>query len=248
MFASSYDTTARDFLNLTGLKSERPDLSSLADLVHAFGRLPYENLTKIIRAHEHSDIESRIRTPDIVLGEHIDFGTGGTCFSLTYFFEQVLKFSGFDIYTVLCDRSYGAAVHCALVARIGNEKYLVDPGYLMSSPVLIPPRGEVVWQGASSQIRIVRPGETDQVLLFTKREGKVKLRYRFHDAPAPFENFKNRWIDSFNWAMMRHPCVAQNFDGRQFYVRARKNLSASAMGALKIDRRIITAANDCIGR
>lgn len=254
MFANNYDTTARDFLGLVKLKNTRPDLSLLTGLMRAFGRLPYENLTKIIRAHEYSNIESRIRTPDIVFGDHVDLGAGGTCFSLTYFFEQVLKFSGFDIYTVLCDRSYGAATHCALVARLGGEKYLVDPGYLMGAPVIIPPRGEAVclpagWQAGNvppSRTGIIKLGETNQVLLFTERGGKTKLRYRFRDAPAPFETFKKRWIDSFDWAMMRHPCVSQNFGDRQLNIRARKNIPITVSKTFGIDKRIVDAANDCV--
>lgn len=254
MFANSYDITVRDFLSLVKLKNTRPDLSLLTGLMQAFGRLPYENLTKIIRAREHSNIESRIRTPDIVLGDHVELGAGGTCFSLTYFFEQVLKFSGFDTYTVLCNRSYGAATHCALVARLNGEKYLVDPGYLMGAPVIIPSRGEEVClpagrkagNGPSSRIRVVRLGETDQVLLFTERGGKTKLRYRFRDAPIPFETFKERWFDSFDWAMMRHPCVSQNLGGRQLYIRAGKTLPASVSDTFGIDKRIVDAANDCV--
>ncbi len=210
MRMQDYSDVARDFLRIAGVVPARPDLPYLARLARAFGRLPYENLTKILRAATYEEPDNRLRTPDIVLADHLDLGAGGTCFSLTNFFEQVLRFAGFDAAPVLCDRSYGAETHCALIVNAEGRRYLVDPGYLIEAPIEIPARGESVQQGSSCTVRLRRLGESSQLMLITENSGKAKVRYRMRDLPATPQRFLDRWIDSFDWAMMRHMCVSRN--------------------------------------
>ena len=259
-----YDDVARDFFALAGIPREAPGLALLEKLSRNFGRLPYENLTKIIRASEHADSASRMRMPDIVLADHIDLGAGGTCFSLTFFFEQVLRFAGFDCFPVFCDRSYGPATHCALIVRLPDGARLVDPGYLFDAPLVVPPRGESVQRAASGIVRLVRLGETSQLLLYTERDGKRKLRYRLRDAPVSPADFERRWIESFDWAMMRHMCVSQIVDGAQLYVRdgmmrniGRSGQSQERLGGefasavektFQIDPRLVDAASDYLAQ
>lgn len=218
MFEGDYSDVAGDFLRLARLKINRPDLSSLETLMRAFSRFPYENFTKIIRAKEYSG-EDRMRLPDRVLCDHIDLGTGGTCFSLTYFFGQVLRSLEYDIYPVLCDRSYGPDTHSALVAKIGDEKYLVDPGYLLEKPLPILRSGEARETGLASATRLLRLGESTQLLLFSERAGRSKLRYKLKDVPVMPDVFKRRWLDSFDWAMMRHPCISKMTADGQLFMR-----------------------------
>lgn len=218
MFGGNYSDVAKDFLRLLKLKTARPDLVSLEVLMKAFSRFPYENFTKIVRAREFEG-DNRMRLPDIVLCDHIDLGAGGTCFSLTYFFEQVLKFFGYDVYPVLCDRSYGPDTHSALIAKIGELRYLVDPGYLMDAPLFIPPEGETKLSSKISATRLLRLGTSSQLLLFSERGDKSKLRYRMRDTPVTPEIFKKRWLDSFEWAMMRHPCISRITADGQIFMR-----------------------------
>lgn len=259
-----HDDVARNFLKLVKVPQDRPDLALLTKLTRAFARFPYENLTKILRAHEFAEAERRMRMPGIVLADHMELGAGGTCFSLTYFFEQVLRFAGFELVPVFCDRSYGPATHCALIARAGADRYLVDPGYLLEAPLLVPPRGESVQQAPTLVVRLVRLGTTRQLLLFTEREGVRKLRYRLRDEAVSPETFRQRWIDSFDWAMMRHLCVSQLVDGTQLYVRdgvmrkmrreGQRQEAAHAELAQKIERSfgispgLVDAARDCLAK
>lgn len=219
MLEMDYSDVARDFLRVARVAPVKPGFDYLCRLSRAFGRLPYENLTKILRAAEHADVETRLRTPDIILADHLDLGAGGTCFSLTNFFEQVLCFAGFETSIILCDRSYGAETHCALIVNVDGKRCLVDPGYLLEAPIEIPVRGESVQNGQSCTVRLVRLGESRQLVLFTERGGISKIRYRFKDAPADRERFVERWIDSFDWAMMRHICVSRQTASGQLYVR-----------------------------
>lgn len=214
-----YSDVARDFLRLVGIAPARPDLAYLAKLARSFGRFPYENLTKIIRAEEVSDPDERPRSPDIVLTEHVDLGAGGTCFSLTHFFRMVLEFAGYGAEPVMCDRSYGPNTHCAIIVPLGRDRYLVDPGYLMEEPILVPPSGESVQRGGHSTIRLRRLGRTSQLLLITERGGRAKIRYRLRDWRVSDGEFRSLWIDSFDWAMMRHLTVSRHTDEGQIFMR-----------------------------
>jgi len=212
-----YEDVVRDFLKLVRIRPERPDLAWLSKLARAFHRMPYENLSKIVRLYEVTDPRERPRMPDIVIADHMDAGAGGTCFSLTYFFQTILANVGYDACPVLCDRSYGPDTHCALIVRIGEKRYLVDPGYLMEAPLIVPPHGESHQKGKSSTVRLVRLGDSRQLLLVTLSGGKTRIRYRLRDEPVPENVFFEKWIDSFGWAMMRHMSVSrQTGDGLLF--------------------------------
>lgn len=264
MVLMDYSDVARDFLKLAGIAEARPGATPLGRLAHSFGRLPYENLTKILRAAEYPDTNSRLRMPDIILSDHLDFGAGGTCFSLTNFFEHILKFSGYETSTVLCDRSYGPATHCALIVKINNQRFLVDPGYLMSDPILIPQRGESIQRQGTGIVRLVRLGESSQIILATECNGKKKIRYRFRDISVSRDQFRARWIDSFDWAMMRHMCVSKNINDGQLYMRdglmraiksdhnaqerIKNRFADEIEKVFGIDRRITGLAHDAVKR
>lgn len=234
-----YHDVVRDFLKLIHVRPDKPDLSWLTRIAREFHRMPYENLTKIIRLQEVTDPDERPRMPDVVLCDHTDMGAGGTCFSLTYFFQGILEDVGYDVYPVMCDRSYGSDTHCAVIVLLGEEKYLVDPGYLMEAPIVIPPKGFSIQVGGIFSVRLQRLGVTNQYLLITHRNGKSKIRYRMKDVPISREDFFEKWKDSFEWAMMRRLCVSKQTADGQLFMRdgtMRKDTKdGKSQGKLKID-------------
>ena len=257
-----YSDVARDFLRLVGIAPLRPDLAYLTKLARAFSRLPYENFTKIIRAGEVEDPKERPRMPDLVFADHVDLGTGGTCFSLTHFFRTVLEFAGFEADPVMCDRSYGPNTHCALIVPLGRERFLVDPGYLMEKPLAVPKEGESVQRGDTSTIRLRRLGRSNQLILITERKGASKLRYRLRDVPVGEDLFHELWVDSFDWAMMRHLTASKRIGEGQLFMRdgmlrlvngTRKSQDRIGKGfsneierSFGIDGRIVSVAEDAV--
>jgi len=215
----AHDDAVQDFLKLAQIRPEHPRVEFLGRLVRAFMRFPYENLTKIIRAHECSDPIERLRLPSTIFGEHVEFGAGGTCFSLTYYFRNILAQCGYVCDTVLCDRSYGPDTHCALIACIDGARYLVDPGYLLEHPLVLPPRGIARCVSPTGEVMLTRLGATSQYLLSTVAGGKTTLRYRLKDVPVGDEVFHAKWIDSFSWAQMRHVCITRLEGNGQIYMR-----------------------------
>jgi arylamine N-acetyltransferase len=192
----------------------------------------------------------------------MEYGTGGTCFSLTHFYRQVLENAGYDLYTVLCDRSYGADTHCAMIVRLCGKRYLVDPGYLLEAPLLVPEREESVQSSKSSTVKLRRLGDTNQLLLITERGGKAKIRYRLKDVPVTDELYHKKWIESFEWPMMRHMSVSRQTEDGLLFMRdgkmrlyeadgdRRAIIKGDLSGELKrhfgIDPRIASDAGDCV--
>jgi arylamine N-acetyltransferase len=209
----------KDFLKLVGIDPPKPSVEALGELARAFMRFPYENLTKIIRADRESDPIKRMRTPDIVLGDHLDIGAGGTCFSLAHFFHAVLARCGYPSRPVMCDRSYGPDTHCALIVDVAESKYLVDPGYLLEHPVELPRKGSVSIGTPLSEARLTRLGETSQYLLSTINGGKETIRYRLKDREVSDAEFTERWIDSFDWPQMNQLLITRLERDGHVYLR-----------------------------
>lgn len=223
------------------IKSQRlkTDLDGLILLTREFLRFPYENFTKIIHARSAKSEAEYLRMPEIVLDEHERFGAGGTCFSLTYFFEAVLKEAGFDCYPVMVDRSYGKNTHCALIATLDKQKYLVDPGYCLSRPIplankelehRLPHNTYIVTpirSGHSCESRNplytgdprLRGDDIQNYVIATTQLGKIKPRYILKDTPVSPQEFLAHWKDSFNWPMMRHLLITRLSEDGYLYLR-----------------------------
>ena len=234
----SNSEAVKDFLKLAKIAPPKPSVEALGELVRAFMRFPYENLTKIIRSDEESDPLKRMRMPDIVLGDHIDIGAGGTCFSLTYFFQQVLSRCGYRSYPVMCDRSYGPDTHCALIAEMGDARCLVDPGYLLEHPVELPRNGSAKIDTPLTEARLTRLGETSQYLLSTINGQRETIRYRLKDRAVDDKEFQERWIDSFDWAQMNRILVTRLEKSGHVYLRDMhlKHSTIEKRSREKIDR------------
>src|SRR4030067_449842 len=72
---------ARVFYEHFSLAPEGPVERFLERLIEQYTRIPYENLSKIIKRFASGTLEERLRLPDEVIGDHIEWGLGGTCFS-----------------------------------------------------------------------------------------------------------------------------------------------------------------------
>lgn len=132
MLTYFHPEAVKRFLKTNNIEKESgPSLIFLEKLGKAFQKMPYENLTKLIRSHTIGDTESRIRLPELLFDEFLRYGTGGTCFSMTYFLQTILRSCGFDTYPVMADRPLAPNTHCASIVRIGSKKYLLDPGFMI---------------------------------------------------------------------------------------------------------------------
>jgi arylamine N-acetyltransferase len=221
----SYQSVTQRFLTHFDLRSRRPDLEYLSQLVYAFAQLPYENLTKILKNYRTGDPTSKLRMPDEVIEDHIRYGTGGTCFSLTFTLWQILEGCGFDCYPVMADRSYGPDTHCALVVLLQKQKFLVDPGFLLSRPLPLTHEPVAVHKFPMNFIQLERleagnlMGTASGYRVYTLNKSGKKWRYTLKDRPVSVEEFREHWLKSFSWNMMNSLLVTRITHETQLYLR-----------------------------
>src|ERR1022692_1792165 len=119
----------RQFLQAQSIDIALPSVERLTAVARAFSRLPFENLTKIIKDAEAGRVEEARRTPGEVLADHAALGAGGTCFALTATLLYLVRALGFAAEPILADRRYGADTHSALLVWLAGKPHLLDPGY-----------------------------------------------------------------------------------------------------------------------
>ncbi len=213
----------RLFLNHFGFaRCEAPpgrEAQFLEAVARAFGRLPFENLTKIIRHHEEGGAGDAWRTPQEVLQDHVRSGTGGTCFSLTTCLLALLRSFGYEAQPVLADRRYGPDTHSALLVTLGGEQHLLDPGYLIFSPISVEAAGEKRITTSINEI-ILRPERGgSRLALSTQQSGSEAYRLTYKLPGADPGEFLQAWKTSFTADMMRYPVLTRILEDRQHYLQ-----------------------------
>lgn len=195
----------------------RPDLPSVERLARAFATLPYENLTKILASADGRARAAR-RDASRVLEEHIRFGTGGTCFSLTNLLTRLLSAMGVEANPILADRRYGPDTHCAVRVRVHGRDYLLDPGYLLTRPVPLEAIGtEPVRVETSFNDQLLVPRSDRRAELHTVRNSSRVHRLTFKLDPVDEDAFVRAWNRSFAFDMMRYPVVTRvGRDGQRY--------------------------------
>lgn len=186
--------------------------SLISQIAAAFANIPYENLTKIIKADGLLNPSSAIRHPAELLEDHLLWGTGGTCFSLTAACIALYNALGIEAHPILADRHYGPDTHCGLVIFNEQDVLLLDPGYLLFTPTKMPAVEPATVATGYNTIELtpVSPGRLE---LATVVKGNRKQRLTYKTSPVDAETFHRAWISSFAWEMMTYPvltrCTAQ---------------------------------------
>lgn len=213
-----YGAAVRQFQRHFGLADVSPVMSSLVRLLSRFSRLPYENISKIIKYRRYFEGVEKIRLPPEVMEEHAAHSLGGTCFSLTYFLHTILVHHGFACYPVMADMRSGNNVHCALVVLLERKKLLVDPGYLLSRPMEIPRNSSRIYRTEFSGVQLAFDPQDQRHHLYTFDRDEVKWRYRFRDEAVTNEAFLKHWLASFTWNSMHGLCLTKVEKDRMIYI------------------------------
>ena len=181
------------------LLPDSQDLDSLQIIISQFSRIPWENLTKYLIKTQSFPAENRLRLADTVISEHIEKGTGGTCFSLTEALGAILSFAGFQCHPVMADMNHGKNIHCALSVITGDGKrFLADPGYLVPVPVLLQP-GKVSQVDTSLQTLVWEPSENSSSYDLYSVDGDIRnWKYRIRMDPVSSTEFRSHWQRSFD--------------------------------------------------
>lgn len=199
-----------------------PPLRKLTEVTRAFARLPYENLTKIIKEAGAGHPAEARRTPAEVIADHNRLGTGGTCFSLAAAFLHLVRSLGWPAEPILADRTYGSDTHCALVVGIDGLLHLLDPGFLIVEPIRLD-------GGASQELKtpfnrlILEPRAAGAMLdLSTIQDGRRTYRLTFKLRPVDTAEFLKAWDASFDWEMMHYPLLTKVAKSRHLYLKGNR--------------------------
>ncbi|HET6267895.1 MAG TPA: arylamine N-acetyltransferase, partial [Acidobacteriota bacterium] len=129
-----------------------------------------------------------------------------------------LESAGFDAFIAMADMHYGKDIHCAVVVRLDDSRFLLDPGYLLHQPIRLPEKG------ATSRIQ-TSMNETslvweagDLFSLYTTELSLTKWRYRLKAHPVPDQEFIDHWIHSFSLNTMEHLMLSRcDANGRTYF-------------------------------
>lgn len=205
-----------------GLRAAGGAVEDLVRVASAFSRLPYENLTKIIKEAELGRSAGTRRGPEEVIGDHLRLGTGGTCFSLTAALLHLVRALGYRAQPILADRRYGPDTHCALVVWIDRVAHLLDPGYLIVAPIPLEGAREQRVRTAFNTLVLTPRDNGARVELATERAGRLNRRLTFKTSPVDAGEFLRAWDASFDWDGMRYPVLSRVAGDRQLYLQGRR--------------------------
>jgi arylamine N-acetyltransferase len=217
-----------DFMCYYGIPWGEAPKTLLSRVVGAFAHLPYENITKIIKREESGNCERARRYPEEVIRDHIHWGTGGTCFSLTSALLNLVRGLGWKAEYILADRCYGQDTHCALIVWIENEPHLLDPGFLVVRPIPLPSGNERVIQTGFNSLILAPEESPGRISLHTVRENKKVYRLTYRLSPVDAGEFCKAWDASFHWDMMRYPLLTRTAESKQIYLRGSRIQISSA--------------------
>ncbi|HOT96708.1 MAG TPA: arylamine N-acetyltransferase [bacterium] len=199
----------RHFLGHFGLAAGAPDHLQLEKVLFHFSRLPYENISKIVKLNHHFRTIERIRLPEEVMDDYVRHNLGGTCFSLSFFLQCILLHLGYSAYIVMADMGSRRNVHCALIVELQGGKFLVDPGYLLTRAMAFHRDRSSIHTSPQSGVELRYDHARERYALSTFDRQVKKLRYTFEDRSAPPAEFLQHWLDSFYQGMMHGICLTQ---------------------------------------
>lgn len=189
------------FQQLYAIPFQEQSLEHIAYILRCFARLPYENISKIIKLNRNWESD-HFRLPEELIEDHAAHQLGGTCFSLTYTLKAILDFFGYQTEFLLADMRAGPNTHCALLLNFNRKEYLLDPGYLLSQPLEI----EGPYQPNTIQLR---RDEQQRYWLWTPNGKQLKRCYSFLKTPTNEETFHHHWEHSFHWRTMHAICLSR---------------------------------------
>jgi arylamine N-acetyltransferase len=214
--------TLTEFMAHFDIPSQAESRRLLRTIAGAFATLPYENITKIIKREECGNPEKARRYPEEVIRDHIAWGTGGTCFSLTSALMHLVRSLGWEAEYILADRRYGQNTHCALLVRIDGIPHLLDPGYLITDPIPLFGQSEREFKTSFNRLVLTPDEGRNKTSLSTIQGGERMYRLSYKTSPVDTGEFCKAWDASFSWDMMRYPLLTRTADSKQIYLKGSK--------------------------
>jgi len=182
-----------EILESLDLSRAEPGLGLLEALFSRFiSRVPFESASKILRNAAESDPARKPRRPDAFWREHLETGSGGTCFARAEAFRALLLELGFSARRAL-GRVRNAFDHAALFVERDGRSFLCDAGYPL--PFVLPAEpGEYDGEGAT--LALSRTDRAFRVGFSDAAPGEARSIDVF-DADVTEEEFESAWRATF---------------------------------------------------
>ena len=215
---SLYFNSVKEFHKRYSIPIDKPSFDLLQEILLYFSRIPYENMSKIIKLSQKFDDPLKIRFPDEVLEDHFRYNLGGTCFAITFLLKTILTFHGYNCYIVMADMKWGTNIHCAIILVHNSQPYLIDPGYLLHHPLPLPKKQPVIVKTPYAGIKLSWDRINKVYNLHTFNCDDIKWRYKFINKPVPKHVFVDFWLSSFQWNSMNAICIATVRENKMIYI------------------------------
>lgn len=207
------------FLKHQGIDRKQSPRELLTQITTGFARLPYENLSKIVRDDQTSNFDEARRLPQEVLQDFYQLGAGGTCYSLTWTLLQLIRALGYQAEPILADRRYGPNTHTALIVWIHGIQHLIDPGYLLVEPIPIPRDGIIQIPTSFNEVELIPDKTHDRIELKTVQHNQSTYRLTYKTDPVDTHQFIAAWDHSFQFDMMKYPVLSKIINDKQLYLQ-----------------------------
>jgi arylamine N-acetyltransferase len=219
-----------------------PFPASVLSLLRELSALPYENLSKIVAFRQGGNREATLSLAENWLEKSKETGAGGTCFSLTWWLRGRMRALGFETALLMGDKGKAKNIHCGLRFDDEGRAYLLDPGYMIFEPLLLPDAGlsAQAWI-PPNEVRVEDVPALAAWRLWSGPRGEpqgLKPRFDFRRAPVSEEEFLAHWRASYELPMMNYPVLNRVEGGVQYYLQKRSLLVRTAEGGemRKLDR------------
>ena len=184
--------TGSDALDALGVPARSPSLAYLRELFQAFNeKIPFESASKIVRHREVEDPSEKPRRPEVFWRDHLERGTGGTCFARVAAFDGLLRDLGFSTRRTMGEIRFPRS-HAGLLVPLEGRDWIVDVGYPLPG---IYPLESAGYDTPSGRLGV------------SVDEGAATLRFesgpeqgrsiRFELAPIPEAEFEEAWRRTF---------------------------------------------------
>lgn len=183
-----------EILEALDLSRAEPGIGFLQALFSRFNaRVPFESASEIVRHAQVVDPAEKPRRPEIFWSDHVELGTGGTCFARVAAFDALARALGFSTRRVLgrIERDFD---HAALLIEEPGGIAICDVGFPL--PALLPAR-EARVEGAIVDLE-VRPTARGFRIALEAGVPEGPRALEIFDAEISNEEFEARWRATFD--------------------------------------------------